>query len=105
MRSLETNGEKYYSDTILPSSEPIKKVCKEVDQYCKNIIPFEIGTLNEGGEFARFKAEHVIPLMYKAYGMEEEAKKRNIKINIAVDSAKFSSRIDQPAEHFYFERS
>lgn len=56
LRILETNGEKNCIDTILPSSTTIKKVCKEVDKYCEKILPFEIGTLEESGEYARFKA-------------------------------------------------
>lgn len=92
LRQLETNGEKYVRNTIIPHSSSIKRVCYNVDKFASLIVPFEMGKLENGKETAEFKAEHVLPLLYKGYRLEEIAKTRPISINQSIDATQITQR-------------
>jgi uncharacterized protein len=87
LRNIESAGIKFYHSSILPSSGKIKRTCQIVDEYASRIVPFKEGTLETGGEYAKFDPVNVMNLMIKAYNLNEVAKYRSIKINQAIDAA------------------
>jgi hypothetical protein len=92
LRTIETNGDKYIRATILPSTASIQRVCKIVNRYSFLIVPFEVGHMTQGGEYCSFKAYDVVPLMYKAYDLEQAALDDSIHINVSIDSAIITPR-------------
>ncbi len=93
LRTLETKGEKYNRNSILPSTASIKKATKVVDIIAQELVPFTEGVLDNGSEFCEFEVEPVVKLMIKGYGLEEASKKRSIKINQALDGARLTNRL------------
>jgi hypothetical protein len=78
LRHIETLGNKFYRESILPSSGLIKKACSVVDAYVSREVPFEEGILETGGEYAKFQPQHVIKVMIAAYKLKDVAKVRPI---------------------------
>jgi hypothetical protein len=92
LRQLETNGESYVCNTILPHSSTIIQVSKEVDKYAHSFIPFETGKLDDGYETIKFPPESVARLMIKGYKLESIAKQRHVCIDMSTDSQQITMR-------------
>jgi hypothetical protein len=92
IRSLETNGDKYDHNTMLPSASTIKKYCRIVDDYAATVVPFESTNLDDGSECIEFQPENVLPLLYKGYDLDDVAKTRPINIDQSIDTTQLSTR-------------
>lgn len=92
LRSLETNGEKYVRDTMIPHPSSIKRVCLNVDKYANYMVPFKMDKMDDGSEFAEFSPKDIILQMYKAYDLETIAEERPICIDQSIDAAQITNR-------------
>lgn len=92
LRTMETNGNRYSRNSIFPAVATIKRTCTIIDNHVRSILPFELGILPEGGEYAKFNPKDVVRLMIKGYKLEEESVRRSIKINQAIDGAQITTR-------------
>ena len=92
LRSLETNGTSYIRNTIIPHPSSIKRVCAVLDKYENQIVPFHMDKMDDDSEYAEFKPEDIILLMYKAYDLETIAQQRSICIEQSIDAAQIPNR-------------
>jgi len=93
LRSCETNGRKYYRNSILPCSAEIRRVGAEVEEFAAKLIPYKYGTLDTGGEFVEWEPEEMIAMVIKGFGLDQQAKERSITIHQAMDGAQLSKNI------------
>jgi len=93
LRTCETNGRKYYRNSILPCSADIRRVGAEVEQFAEKLIPYRHGTLDTGGEFVEWVPEEMIAMVIKGFGLEKQAKERSVTIHQAMDGAQLSKNI------------
>jgi hypothetical protein len=56
--------------------------------------------MKQGGEYCSFKAYDVVPLMHKAYDLEQAAINDSIHINVSIDSAIITPRFTHNALEF-----
>jgi hypothetical protein len=75
LRTLETNNNKYSRSSMFPSSTTIKRTCYKVDEVAMQLVPFTLGVLDNGAEFARFKVDSLVRLLLKGHGLEAASKK------------------------------
>jgi hypothetical protein len=92
LRSLETNGQKYVRDTMIPHPSSIKRVCLNVDRYANHIVPFKMDKMDDGSEYAEFIPKDIVLQMYKAYDLETIAQDRPICIDQSIDAAQITNR-------------
>jgi hypothetical protein len=97
LRTIETDGKKYVSDTILWSSWTIKQVAKLVKEYANWIgLPYSINRCPErigSGEVILFEPVPVMKLVLKATALFEEAKKRRITMPQSCDRTQVSKNL------------
>jgi hypothetical protein len=97
LRTIETDGKKYVSDTILWSSSTIKRVAKLVEEYANRIgLPFSIDRCPENigsGEVISFEPVPIMKLVLKATALFEEAKKRRITMPQSCDGTQVSKNL------------
>jgi hypothetical protein len=70
---LETNGESFVSNTILPHSSTIQRVGKAVNKYGETFAPFISYNMKNGMEVIKFEAKPVIKLVVKGYTLNKLA--------------------------------
>ena len=92
LRTLETMGEKYKRDTMLPSAASIKRVFKKVELLGDIKVPYELMHL-EQGEAIKFDEEKVLVLLIKAYGLHETGKVRNLRFAQSMDGANLTKHL------------
>ena len=92
-QGVETNGERYYCGSLLPCSLDVQRAAKVVEMYANDICPFKVGVLDSGGEYFEFDPSDVVKILIKAYGLEQQAKERSVRISQAIDGAQLSKRM------------
>jgi len=93
LRTCETNGTKYYRNSILPCSAEIRRVGAEVEKFAQALIPYQHGILDTGGEYVEWVPEQMMSMVIKGFGLEQQAKERSIMIHQAMDGAQLSKNI------------
>jgi hypothetical protein len=97
LRTIETDGKKYVSNTILWSSLTLKQVAKLVKEYANRIgLPYSIDRCPENigsGEVILSPPIPVLKLVMKATTLFEEAKKRRITTPQFCDGAQVSRNL------------
>jgi len=93
LRACETNGKKYYRNSILPCSADIRRVGAEVEEFAKKFIPYKHRTLDTSSEFVEWVPEEMIAMVIKGFGLEEQAKERSVTIHQAMDGAQLLKNI------------
>jgi hypothetical protein len=91
MLQLEINGEKNQRNKIIPSTSAIQRAGCIVDQYANAVVPFTTYPLEDGSECIMFNPEHVVPRLYKAYGLTKTATMRPICIDQSIDGAQITN--------------
>eukprot|EP00978_Attheya_sp_CCMP212_P047202 scaffold421260_cov49-Attheya_sp.AAC.1 len=84
LRSLETNNEKYYHSSMIPSTKELQRVAKQVELFGEKHAPFE-RVHKPTGEGIKFDVEKLLPTILKTYGLEEIAKVRPIVMAQSLD--------------------
>jgi hypothetical protein len=94
LKTLESKGKKWAKGGILPSSSSIKRVRKAAERFGRKRIPVRKGTLKNGlGEFFEFDVEELVVYAIKAFGLEQVAKQRAVRISVSIDGAQLSKRL------------
>ena len=91
LRQLETKGEKYQQNTLIPSVGELKKVAKLVESLGKIIAPYTAGVTENGAEKVEFAPEDVIKILLEAadlLGLD-----RKVILSQAMDGSRFSKQI------------
>jgi len=84
LRSLESENEKYFHGSLIPSTAELQRVARQVESFGKQHAPWE-RVMKETGEGIEFKLETLIPTVLKAYGLEEVAKERPVVFAQSLD--------------------
>jgi hypothetical protein len=92
LRQLETNGESYVSNTIIPHSTKIQRIGKAANLYAQTFVPFVASELQNGTEFIEFEPKPVIKLVMKGYQLDKKAKLKPIRLNFSMDGQQLSAR-------------
>ena len=94
LKRFENNDKKGGRGGIFPSSGTIKRIRKAVERYGRKRIPCRRGYLSTGeGEFYEFDVDSLLVYAIKAFGLEEIAKQRHVRISISIDGAQLSKRL------------
>jgi hypothetical protein len=93
LRSLEARGTKYLHGTLLPSVGDIQRVFASVERLGNERVPFEMMSL-ASGEAIKFDYAKVLGEVIKAYGLEEVAEQRGIRIAQSVDGSNLTKYIN-----------
>jgi hypothetical protein len=95
LNSLATKGKLYSRDGFLPSSSGVKRVRRAVERYGRKRIKCKKGTIKgtKGGEFYEFNVDDLLVYAIKAFGLEEVAKHRAVRISVSIDGAQLSKRL------------
>jgi hypothetical protein len=91
LRQLETKGEKYQRNTLIPSVGELKKVAKLVESLGQIIAPYTAGVTENGAEKVEFAPEDVIKILLEAadlLGLD-----RKVILSQAMDGSRFSKQI------------
>jgi hypothetical protein len=95
LRQLETDGQKWVRNTVIPSTAELQRAAIVVQHYGSLICPYTIkkmpGELD--GECISFSPEDVLRLALRACGLEDSARNRSILVSEAIDGAVFTNLI------------
>jgi hypothetical protein len=84
LRTLETENEKYYHGSIIPSTKEMQRVAKQVEAFGDQYAPWE-RVYKETGEGIEFHLPTILPTIIKAFGLTEVAKERPIVFAQSLD--------------------
>jgi len=73
--TYETNGAKYYCNSILPCSADIQHVGAEGKEFAEKLI-YQHGILDTGGEFIKWVPEEMISMVIRGFGLKEQANEK-----------------------------
>jgi hypothetical protein len=91
LRTLETKGQKYTRNTLIPSVGELKKVARLVEDFGKYIAPFTCGVTDQGAEKVEFEPADVVKILLEAadlLGLD-----RKVILSQAIDGSRFSKHI------------
>jgi len=88
LRSVETCGERYFRNGLIPSSASIRRVATVMENYAKSVIPYQYGNLpNNGGEYIHFSPKELFAAVIKAFKLNVVARERGIIFHQSIDGA------------------
>jgi hypothetical protein len=93
LREIETEGKRYSRKSVFPSAAELKRAQYICEKYGSTKMDMRRGICVGGGEFVEFQPDEILTIVVKAFGLEEVAKHRPIRINLSIDGAQISKRI------------
>ena len=77
----------------MPCVSDVKRAAKIVESYADDVCPFKTGIIEGVGKYFEFDPTDVVKILIQAYGLEDQARERSVRISQAIDGAQLSKRM------------
>ena len=86
---------------MLPSRSSLDKCAANVEANAETLFPLKCKKVKSVGEVATWEPEQVISNVFKAYGLEEAAKTREVMSSTAADGTQVIKRTNMKIAGFH----